>query len=93
MRLDPTEDEAQISSGSLICSSMPALDITTSVWQSGSLPVEQVFKVCHSPTNSFLSSIRSQCLQNCQERCTDIHQVVAIALSNRLKSESSTSHK
>ncbi|KAI0256824.1 mRNA transport regulator 3 [Lactifluus subvellereus] len=62
--LDPTEEEARLASGLLLCACMPALGLTTSVWQTGRM----------LPAKAF------QGLQLCQERCTDIHQVAAQAL-------------
>ncbi|EGN95942.1 hypothetical protein SERLA73DRAFT_185379 [Serpula lacrymans var. lacrymans S7.3] len=62
--LDPTEKEARKSEGTLILACMPALGIVTNVWQSGRMTVEKA----------------TQCLDLCQERCTDIHAVVAQSL-------------
>lgn len=33
--LDPNEEEARLASGMLLCACMPALGVTTSVWQTG----------------------------------------------------------
>jgi len=68
--LDPTEDEIQVSSGSLVYAGMPALDVTTSTWQTGRMSVQETMK----------------CLKACQERCSDIHVVVAQALLENAKS-------
>ncbi|KAI0302164.1 mRNA transport regulator 3 [Russula brevipes] len=62
--LDPTEEESRLASGMLLCACMPALGSTTSVWQTGRV----------LPAKAF------QSLQLCQERCIDIHKVVAEAL-------------
>ncbi|GLB34924.1 putative ribosomal protein S5 domain 2-like protein [Lyophyllum shimeji] len=62
--LDPTEEEARSARGSLVLSCMPALGTVTSVWQSGKLRPEEVLG----------------CMDACQERCSDIHSVVAQAL-------------
>ncbi|KAI0807497.1 mRNA transport regulator 3 [Fomes fomentarius] len=62
--LDPTEEEGKVSSGTLILSGMPALGTVTSVWQSGAIAPNDAIK----------------CMEACQERCTDIHAVVAQAL-------------
>ncbi|KAL6305262.1 mRNA transport regulator 3 [Sparassis latifolia] len=62
--LDPTEVEAEAASGSLILAGMPALDTITSIWQSGRLTSAEIVK----------------CMEACQERCEDIHAVVAQGL-------------
>ncbi|KAH9001147.1 ribosomal protein S5 domain 2-like protein [Lactarius akahatsu] len=62
--LDPNEEEARLASGMLLCACMPALGVTTSVWQTGRV----------LPAKALLS------LQLCQDRCSDIHQIVALAL-------------
>ncbi|KZT09447.1 mRNA transport regulator 3 [Laetiporus sulphureus 93-53] len=62
--LDPTEKEALAGSGSLVYAGMPALRTITSIWQSGNMTQEQAFL----------------CMEACEERCTDIHAVVAQAL-------------
>lgn len=43
--LDPTEEESQLSSGSLVLSCMPALTNITSVWQTGGMTPNQVLSV------------------------------------------------
>ncbi|KAL4253188.1 RNase PH family protein [Abortiporus biennis] len=67
--LDPTEEESSISSASLIYAGMPALDSVTSVWQTGSTSVQDSIK----------------CMKACQERCRDVHTVVAQALLENAK--------
>ncbi|KII88470.1 hypothetical protein PLICRDRAFT_41631 [Plicaturopsis crispa FD-325 SS-3] len=62
--LDPTEEEARASTGSLVLACMPALGTVTSVWQSGQMRPEEAI----------------QCMEQCQERCTDVHSIVAQAL-------------
>ncbi|KZT67742.1 ribosomal protein S5 domain 2-like protein [Daedalea quercina L-15889] len=62
--LDPSEQEAQASSGSLIVAGMPALGTITNVWQSGNMTPTQVI----------------QSMEACQERFVDIHTIVAQAL-------------
>lgn len=62
--LDPTEHEARIAKGSLVFACMPALGTVTSVWQSGEV----------TPSEAM------ECMEACQERCTDIHAVVSEAL-------------
>lgn len=62
--LDPTEEEVKAASGSLILACMPALDVITNVWQSGRFAPEDAV----------------QCMEVCQERCVDIHVVVAQGL-------------
>ncbi|KAI0079922.1 ribosomal protein S5 domain 2-like protein [Panus rudis PR-1116 ss-1] len=69
--LDPTDDEAQISAGSVVYASMPALNTVTNVWQNGQSSVINTTKF----------------LQACQERCTDIHVVVAQALLENTRAE------
>ncbi|KAH8106966.1 mRNA transport regulator 3 [Cristinia sonorae] len=67
--LDPTEEETVHGVGSVIYSCIPALDILSNVWQTGQMSVEQVI----------------QCMEACQERCADIHIVVAQALLENAK--------
>ncbi|CAL1704461.1 unnamed protein product [Somion occarium] len=68
--LDPTEEEARSSTGSLIYAGMPALNTVTNLSQTGQMSIEETTK----------------CMQACQERCTDIHVVVAQALLENAKS-------
>ncbi|KAL0946861.1 hypothetical protein HGRIS_013028 [Hohenbuehelia grisea] len=69
--LDPTEAESRSSRGTLVLSTLPALGTVTSLWQTG----------CMQPTEVF------QCMDACQERCTDIHSVVAQALQDKAAKE------
>ncbi|KAI9466332.1 ribosomal protein S5 domain 2-like protein [Lactarius psammicola] len=62
--LDPNEEETRLASGMLLCACMPALGVTTSVWQTGRM----------LPAEALLS------LQLCQDRCSGIHQTVTQAL-------------
>ncbi|KAI0054109.1 ribosomal protein S5 domain 2-like protein [Auriscalpium vulgare] len=62
--LDPTEEEARLASGSLIFACMPALSTVTNLRQSGRM----------------LPMDAIQGMDMCQERCADIHQIVAQAL-------------
>jgi len=62
--LDPSADEARASRGTMSLSCMPALGIITNVWQTGQMSTEEAL----------------QCMDVCQERCLDIHSVVAQAL-------------
>jgi len=62
--LDPTAEEARLSQGTFVLSCMPALDSVTSLWECGQMKTEEVLA----------------CMNLCQERCTDIHSVVAQAL-------------
>ena len=79
--LDPTEDEEKTSSGTLILSGMPALGTITSVWQSGSMSPAQAIKVRTLAHQSiYATQPVAQCIDACQERCTDIHAVIAQAL-------------
>ncbi|RDB21073.1 Exosome complex component MTR3 [Hypsizygus marmoreus] len=66
--LDPTEEESRSSQGTLVLSCMPALETVTSVWQSGQIKIEKVL----------------ECMSACQERCIDVHSVVAQALVENL---------
>jgi exosome complex component MTR3 len=79
--LDPTAEEARLSQGTLVLSCMPALGSVTSLWESGQMKTEEVLavgsftsKICIHTNLSF------ECMEICQERCTDIHSVVAQAL-------------
>ncbi|KAJ7235482.1 ribosomal protein S5 domain 2-like protein [Mycena haematopus] len=62
--LDPTEEEARLSKGTLVLTCMPALQKITSIWQSGETKVAEAL----------------ECLDACQEKCIEIHYVVAQAL-------------
>ncbi|KAG7092486.1 hypothetical protein E1B28_008838 [Marasmius oreades] len=62
--LDPTEEEAQNSEGTLVLSCMPAIGSITSIWQNGKMGTEQALS----------------CLGSCEDRCIEIHSVVAQAL-------------
>jgi len=63
--LDPTHRELQVSKGCLVLSCMPALGTVTSLWQSGQMKPAEAL----------------ECMEACQERCIDIHSVVAQALT------------
>ncbi|KAJ7285800.1 3' exoribonuclease family, domain 1-domain-containing protein [Mycena rebaudengoi] len=67
--LDPTEEEAQHSNGTLVLVCMPALQKITSVWQTGEMKVADVMG----------------CIDTCQEKCIEIHSVVAQALLESVK--------
>ncbi|KAJ7219307.1 3' exoribonuclease family, domain 1-domain-containing protein [Mycena pura] len=67
--LDPTEEEAQFASGTLVLSCLPALRKITSVWQTGQMKVADALR----------------CMEACQERCTETHSVVAQALLENAK--------
>ncbi|THG99444.1 hypothetical protein EW145_g7266 [Phellinidium pouzarii] len=62
--LDPTADEARSARGCLTLACVPALGLITNVWQIGKMSLDEVEK----------------CIDACQERCLDIHAVVAEAL-------------
>ncbi|KAG0707714.1 3' exoribonuclease family, domain 1-domain-containing protein [Suillus ampliporus] len=64
IQLDPSEAEARASSGTVILACMPALDSITSVWQSGQMSADIALK----------------CMEQCHERCIDIHSIVAQSL-------------
>ncbi|KAF8201807.1 ribosomal protein S5 domain 2-type protein [Pholiota molesta] len=65
--LDPTDEESCSSNGTLVLSCMPALTSVTSIWQKGRMEPSQVLA----------------CMEACQNRCNDIHAVVAQALLER----------
>ncbi|KAJ6596926.1 hypothetical protein DFH09DRAFT_1133115 [Mycena vulgaris] len=67
--LDPTEEEARLSNGTLVLACMPALKKITSVWQTGEMKVAEALG----------------CMDACQEKCTEIHSVVAQALLESAK--------
>ncbi|KAJ7709871.1 ribosomal protein S5 domain 2-like protein [Mycena rosella] len=67
--LDPTEEEARLSNGTLVLACMPALKKITSVWQTGEMKVAEAMG----------------CMDACQEKCTEIHSVVAQALLESAK--------
>jgi len=78
--LDPTEDEAAVSQGTFILSCIPALGTITSVWQNGQIQLADAISVrvvspCCIPPDRVL-----QAMDMCQDRCTDIHSVIAQAL-------------
>ncbi|KAJ3733040.1 3' exoribonuclease family, domain 1-domain-containing protein [Lentinula guzmanii] len=62
--IDPTQEESNSANGTLILSCMPALGIVTNVWQSGRIAPSEILA----------------CIDACNDRCTDIHSVVAQAL-------------
>ncbi|ESK97013.1 mrna transport regulator 3 [Moniliophthora roreri MCA 2997] len=69
--LDPTEEEARRSNGTLVLSCMPAIGTVTSVWQNGRMQTAEAIA----------------CMKLCEERCTEIHSVVAQALLENAQSE------
>ncbi|KZS99224.1 ribosomal protein S5 domain 2-like protein [Sistotremastrum niveocremeum HHB9708] len=62
--LDPTTRELEHSRASLTLSCMPALGLITNVSQTGQVTPQEAI----------------QCMDACEERCSDIHMVVASAL-------------
>ncbi|EJD02287.1 ribosomal protein S5 domain 2-like protein [Fomitiporia mediterranea MF3/22] len=62
--LDPTTEEARAARGRLTLACVPALGLVTNVWQTGQMSIDEVEK----------------CIDACQEKCRDIHAVVAQAL-------------
>ncbi|KAN0077258.1 3' exoribonuclease family, domain 1 domain containing protein [Tylopilus felleus] len=66
IRLDPTEEETNTSDGVVVVACMPALSSITNVWQSGRITAEVTLK----------------CIEMCQDRCIDIHSVIAQSLSS-----------
>jgi len=44
--VDPTDEEARASNGTLVVACMPALETVTSVWQSGQMKVDEMLRVC-----------------------------------------------
>lgn len=85
--LDPTDEEAHASNGTLVLACLPALTTVSSVWQTGSMTPSEVLAVSLASTHSPNSAERkfNQCLEACQNRCNDIHAVVAQALLERAK--------
>jgi exosome complex component MTR3 len=63
--LDPSLEEANSASGTLVLSCMPALTTMTSIWQTGRMTPKEALT----------------CLHACQNRCNDIHVVIAQALN------------
>jgi len=72
--IDPTQEESNLAEGSLVLACMPALEIVTSVWQTGRMTPSQV----------------STCVEACESRCTDIHSVVAQSLLDSARAASTT---
>ncbi|KIM63856.1 hypothetical protein SCLCIDRAFT_1169337 [Scleroderma citrinum Foug A] len=62
--LDPREKEAEASDGTVVFACMPALSSITSICQSGRMSTEDLLR----------------CMELCQDRCIDIHAVVAQSL-------------
>ena len=48
--VDPTDEEARVSNGTLVLACMPALETVTSVWQSGQMKVDEMLRVRISPS-------------------------------------------
>ncbi|KIJ69361.1 hypothetical protein HYDPIDRAFT_80696 [Hydnomerulius pinastri MD-312] len=71
IRLDPTEEEARASDGMVVVACMPALSSITTIWQSGRMSAEDALK----------------CMVMCQDRCTDVHSIIAQSLlsSNKVQ--------
>ncbi|KAJ6630835.1 ribosomal protein S5 domain 2-like protein [Mycena sp. CBHHK59/15] len=67
--LDPTEEEGRCSNGTLVLACMSALGKVTSVWQTGEMKIADALG----------------CIDACQEKCTEIHSVVAQALLDNVK--------
>ncbi|KAJ7632652.1 ribosomal protein S5 domain 2-type protein [Roridomyces roridus] len=67
--LDPTEEEARLANGTLVLACMPALGKITSVWQTGQMKVPEALV----------------CMDTCQDKCTEIHSVIAQALLESAK--------
>ncbi|KAJ7343449.1 3' exoribonuclease family, domain 1-domain-containing protein [Mycena albidolilacea] len=67
--LDPTEEEARLAKGTVVVACMPALQKITSIWQAGETKVAEALA----------------CMDACQEKCTEIHSVVAQALLESAK--------
>ncbi|KZV91047.1 ribosomal protein S5 domain 2-like protein [Exidia glandulosa HHB12029] len=64
--MDPDETEQERGRGTLVLACMPALGTVTSAWQAGQMSAAESL----------------QCMKECQERCTDVHFVVAKALTD-----------
>lgn len=79
--LDPTVEEAILSRGSLTLACMPALGTITSVWQTGQMSTDEAILVgAIQPSLCNHYRVSLQCIEECQARCTDIHDVVAKVL-------------
>jgi exosome complex component MTR3 len=80
--IDPTEEESRGSNGTLVLACMPALKVVTSVWQSGQMTAQQAVEVIRAVfcVSAIIHQRNPQCMDICEERCTDIHSVVAQAL-------------
>jgi exosome complex component MTR3 len=79
--LDPTAEEARLSQGTFVLSCMPALDSVTSLWECGQMKTEEVLAVGSFTSKiGIYANLSFECMNLCQERCTDIHSVVAQAL-------------
>ncbi|KAH6918537.1 mRNA transport regulator 3 [Coprinopsis sp. MPI-PUGE-AT-0042] len=69
--LDPTEEESSQSTGSLVLSTMPALNTITSIWQNGTMMPDQVLSA----------------MDICEKQCVDIHTVIAEKLRESTQSQ------
>jgi len=87
--LDPTQKEMQVSKGCLVLSCMPALGTVTSVWQSGQMKPQELLQVIKHLNFPFLLKSNltqiTKCMDACQERCIDVHSIVAQALLDKAK--------
>ncbi|KAG8970738.1 hypothetical protein FRC03_004120 [Tulasnella sp. 419] len=64
LKLDPTSRESLLADGTVTVASIPALGVTTNIWQTGRITPQQAI----------------ECMDQCIQRCTDIHHVVAQSL-------------
>lgn len=64
IRLDPVEKEVAAADGTVILACMPALSSVTNVYQSGRVSAQGALK----------------CMELCQDRCIDVHAVMAQSL-------------
>ena len=81
--LDPTAEEASRARGALTVACMPALGTMTSIWQTGQMTADEAIQVNDQSLAVLGHKLTfSQCVEECQARCGDIHDVVATALLN-----------
>lgn len=70
----------------MVLSCMPALMKITSVWQTGEMKVAEVLGVGRETSFAVEKlMVILQCMDACQEKCTEIHSVVAQALLENAK--------
>lgn len=78
--LDPTLEEARSAQGSLVLATMPALETVTSIWQTGQMKTADAIKVLSCALCKRCPLTLKQCMDLCNEKCTEMHSVVAQVL-------------